>query len=412
MTDLGDAELQRPTLAALLVDLLDPLGPLTVGPLPPLLLSLTEAHGCVLADDSFARHDNPDLDRAAVEGYAVRAADLETAATDQPVRLLVVADVRAGSPRPLLDVRPGQTARVARGAPLAPGTNAVVADRHTDGGLDRVFAMASVAVGAGVEAAGSQLRSGELVLRAGTRLGPAHLGLLAAAGYERVAVRPRPRVVLVTVGDGFGPGRPDPIGPMLAAAVAEAGAWPFVVPPLPLDPVLLRQYLEDQLVRADMLVVAGLDGGVASRLLLDVIGRMGQIRGLDARVEPGGELAVGRCGEEQALVLVLPADHSSCHVLAEMVARPLVRAMLGATPLERPRIAAITDQDLLGPSLAADVRAVPVRLVHRDGRHHVDPVVASGLRGLADAMAYALVGPGGARAGEAVATLVLERRLS
>jgi molybdopterin molybdotransferase len=261
-----------------LADILDRLHPLD-----PIELQLLDAQDCVLVEDVTVPVALPPFDNSSMDGYAVRAADTARAAGDRPAIFAVVGDVAAGAGR-LPEVGPRQAARIMTGAPLPPGTDAVVPVEWTDGGEGRGPATAMrpatahpgggrgevrvhrpVDTGQFVRARGDDVQPGEIALTAGTVLGPPQIALLAAIGRATVRVRPRPRVVVISTGSELVPPG-EPLGPgrihdsnsfMLTAAARDAGAIAYRVGGVTDDPGTLRATLEDQLIRADLVVTSG-----------------------------------------------------------------------------------------------------------------------------------------------------------
>jgi molybdopterin molybdotransferase len=255
----------------------------TVRPLEPIELQLLDAQGCVLVEDVTVPVSLPPFDNSSMDGYAVRVADVAGASEEFPAVLEVVGDVAAGQSG-LLHVGPGQTARIMTGAPLPPGAEAVVPVEWTDGGLGegpvtgmraralapegaeghvRVYRPAEAR--AHVRAAGSDVKAGDRALAAGTVLGPPQIALLAAIGRATVRVRPRPRVVVLSTGSELvQPGEQLATGQIydsnsfaLTAAARDAGAIAYRVGAVADDAETLRSTIEDQLVRADLMVTTG-----------------------------------------------------------------------------------------------------------------------------------------------------------
>src|SRR4051794_26161758 len=164
-----------------------------VRPLPPQRLPLDQAHGCVLAEEVTALLAVPPFDNSAMDGFAVRAADVAGADDAAPVRLRVVGDVPAGSAaRP--PVEPGTAVRVMTGAPVPPGADAVVPVEHTDQAAGPGQALPAVvevrrpaAPGAHLRAAGEDVSPGAVVLRAGTPLRARDLSTAASVGHGALA---------------------------------------------------------------------------------------------------------------------------------------------------------------------------------------------------------------------------------
>ena len=227
--------------------------------LSPLELQLLDAQGCTLEMDVATTWALPPFDNSSMDGYAVRAEDAASASESDPVVLPVVGDIAAGSSSAVALV-PGQTARIMTGAPVPSGADAVVPVEWTDGGVANVRITRAPKPGAYIRRRGEDAPEGTVVLTKGTRLGPAQLGLLGAVGRDRVLVRPRPRVVVLSTGDelvepgtSLAPGRiPDSNSFMLAAAARESGAMAYRVGFVSDDPRVLMDTLEDQLIRADL----------------------------------------------------------------------------------------------------------------------------------------------------------------
>ena len=173
-----------------------------LGPLPPRSVSLEEADRLVLARPVVAPFDLPRFGNAAMDGYAVRAADTAPGGA----RLRVVGRSLAGEPC-RVRVGPGEAVAIATGAPLPEGADAVVPVEEVAGGEgpDRIEVPAPVPAGRNVRAAGEDLRAGDTVLEAGSVLGPGQLAAAAALGLAQVVVHPRPRVAIVPTGQEVAP---------------------------------------------------------------------------------------------------------------------------------------------------------------------------------------------------------------
>ncbi len=243
----------------------------TVRRLPSIGLNLLDAQGCVLAQDVTSEVALPGFTNSAMDGYAVHAADVAAASEKNPVRLPVVHDIAAGNTQ-ALSLAPGQSMRIMTGAPMPHGADAVIPVERTDGGVAKVTVMASVPVGHSVRQAGDDVEAGDLVMRAGTRLGPRQIALLAAVGAGQVQVTPKPRVVVISTGDeliepgtrpGFGQ-VVDSNGLMLTAAVRALDCIPFRVGCVRDDAQTFLSTIESQLLRADAVITTG--GGQYGRV--------------------------------------------------------------------------------------------------------------------------------------------------
>ena len=318
-----------------------------IGALSPLELTLLDAHGCVLAEDVAATHPLPPFDNSAMDGYAVRAADIAGATESTPVTLPVVGDIAAGSVTPY-SVQPGLCVRIMTGAPLPPGADAVVPQEWTDEGLAQVSIRAAAGVGAHIRRAGEDVAPGTTVLTAGAHLGATQIGLLAAVGRDRVLARPRPRVVilstgseLVDPGQPLTPGKiPDANSALLTAAADEAGAIAFRVGIVPDDPRQLLDTLEDQLIRADLVLTSGGVSVGAYDVVKDALGRLGTVAFDKVAMQPGMPQGFGRIGPDETPFFGLPGNPVSAYVSFEVFVRPVLRRMLGVEPISRPIVRA------------------------------------------------------------------------
>ncbi|HEY5834237.1 gephyrin-like molybdotransferase Glp [Streptomyces sp.] len=353
------------------------LGQLT--PLDPIELQLLDAQGCVLVEDVTVPVALPPFANSSMDGYAVRVADVTAATREHPAVLDVIGDVAAGSGA-LPTVGPGQAARIMTGAPLPPGAEAVVPVEWTDGGTGQgpVTGMApSSADPAGasgevrvhrpaearqfVRARGSDVAAGELALAAGTVLGPPQIGLLAAIGRGTVTVRPRPRAVVLSTGSELvQPG--DPLGPgsihdansfALTAAARAAGAIAYRVGAVADEVETLRATIEDQLVRADIIVTSGGVSVGAYDVVKEALSTLGDSFGQDAEgtaghvefrrlaMQPGKPQGFGRIGPDRIPLLALPGNPVSAYVSFELFVRPAIRTLMGAGAVHREVVRAV-----------------------------------------------------------------------
>ncbi|MEZ6196520.1 MAG: molybdopterin molybdotransferase MoeA [Planctomycetota bacterium] len=383
-------------------------------------VALDEALGRVLAEDVAADMDQPPFDRASMDGFAVRAADLAAGAAE----LAVVGTVAAGEVADF-EVGPGACARIMTGAPMPAGADAVVmVERSRDLGGDRVALEDETRAGANVAPRGQDVREGEVVLRRGTPLRPVEIGVLASVGRDRVRVFPRPRVAVVATGDELvppGAGRPGPgqiresNAHMLAAQVAALG-----------EGIRAERLGIARDTRED--VDAFLDRGLAADVLIlsggvsmgdyDFVHVALKERGLAVKLErvaikPGKPLLFGSLDVEGRRVFVfgLPGNPVSSFVTFELFVRPFLRGLTGraATPLEiRVRVAA----DCAGRAMPR-TQHLPAVLESTDeglGVRALEWHGSGDLRGLADANAFVVVPTGEAppAAGEMATVLVIE----
>ncbi|MCT2593092.1 molybdopterin molybdotransferase MoeA [Streptomyces sp. N2-109] len=356
----------------------------SVRPLEPIELQLLDAQGCVLVDEITVPTSLPPFDNSSMDGYAVRVADVEGSTEAYPAALTVLGDVAAGGGRDAeLTVGPGQAARIMTGAPLPPGAEAVVPVEWTDGGAGggpaesmapraadpgaaagQVLVHRPVTAGQYVRERGSDVRSGSVALPGGTLLGPPQIGLLAALGYASVRVRPRPRVVVISTGSELvQPGGAlehgqihDSNSFVLTAAARAAGAIAYRVGAVADDPDTLRATVEDQLIRADIVVTSGgVSVGaydVVKEALSGVDGADGSVDFRRLAMQPGKPQGFGLVGSERTPLLALPGNPVSSYVSFELFVRPAIRALMGREPVHRTPVPALLTGEGVGSSPA------------------------------------------------------------
>ena len=354
-----------------------------VVPLSPLDVNLLDARGCVLAEDVTAPWPLPPFDNSAMDGYAVRSDDVRAASDGKPVTLRVIDDVPAGY-RASVEVREGTAIRIMTGAPMPEGADAVVPIEQTDGGMPEVRIMRDANPGSHVRRRGEDVSLGDVVATSGTVLGPREIALLAAVGRGRVAVHPQPRVVVLSTGNELvEPGTPlqpglitDSNGVTIAAAVQEAGAIAYRVGPVPDDASLLLSTLEDQLVRADLIVTTGGVSAGAYDTVKAVLSRLGTVEFTKVAMQPGMPQGHGTLGPEATPIFTLPGNPVSAYVSFEVFVRPVLRRMLGHASIYRPVVRAVLAEPLYSsPGKRQFARG---RLSVEDGRYVVRPAGGQG----------------------------------
>jgi len=393
-----------------------------IEPIAPLDLQLLDAHGCMLSEAVVSEVDLPPFDNSSMDGYAVRVADVAAASEATPVKLPVVGDIAAGS-QAAYTVQPGLTVRIMTGAPVPTGADAVVPVEWTDGGLAGVAISKAAAAGANIRRRGEDVRVGDLVLDVGTRLGPGQLGLLAAVGRDRVKVRPRPRVVILSTGSELvEPGQPTSSGQIhesnsyiLTTAAREAGAIAFRVGIVKDDPRELLNTIEDQLIRADLVMTSGGVSVGAYDVVKEVLSRLGTVTFEQIAMQPGKPQGFGTVGPDSTPIITLPGNPVSAFVSFEVFVRPMIRRMLGVETLERPVVRAKCVGALASP--AGRRQYARGWLDVEDGKYVVTPIGGQGSHLVGD-LAHSnslIVVPEDVTQvpdGAAVDVMVLERRNS
>jgi len=302
---------------------------------------LAEALGRVLAAPVVSRRTLPPFANSAMDGYAVRAADIAGAATEHPVRLPVHGESRAGS-IPSRRLERGTAMRIMTGAPLPDGADTVVRHEDTDNGRETVAIAVAARHGTSVRHAGEDMRAGDEVLRAGRRLRAADLAACAALGEVWLEVGRRPRVAVLSTGDELvdpdrepGPGQiVDSNAVAVAAAVREAGGEAVRLGIARDNVVDLRRHLEEG-SRCDLVVSsAGVSVGDHDHVR-DVVEEMGSLDLWRVAMRPGRPLAVGSV--RGVPFIGLPGNPVSSQVTFELFARPAILALQGASRPHRPR---------------------------------------------------------------------------
>ena len=334
------------------------------GPTDAEIAWLSEARGRVAAEPVTSPIALPPWDNSAMDGYAIRSADVAAAAGEAPTRLEVIGEVRAGQ-APDVTVQRGSAVRIATGAPVPPGADAVVpveqttplaADdlpagprgRDATGPLPAaVLVHAAISAGGSIRRAGSDLAAGTRILDAGTVLTPAAIGLAAGVGLNQLNVHRRPIVGILATGDevrspgsDLGPaGIPDANGPALIAMIEAAGGDPRVLG-------IAKDRLDDVKARicaglvegADALIVSGGVSVGPYDVVRSAFEAYGSVDLWRVAVQPGKPFAFGTgrapgtAGDDErapALLFGLPGNPVSTFVTFELFVRPAIRRLAG-----------------------------------------------------------------------------------
>ncbi|MDT5095992.1 MAG: molybdopterin molybdotransferase [Mycobacterium sp.] len=312
----------------------------------PVRVAIAEAQGLMCAEEVVTERPLPGFDQAAIDGYAVRSVDVagvgegvENGDGDVDgveVRLPVVGDIEAGTRTPSR-LQPRQAARVQTGAPMPTLADAVLPLKWTDGGESKIRVLRSVSSGSYVRHTGDDVQSGDVAVRAGAIIGAAQVGLLAAVGRERVLVHPRPRLSVMSVGSELvdisrdpGTGQVYDVNSYaLAAAGRDAGAEVTRVGIVSSDPKELREVVEGQLNRAEVVIIAGAVGGTAAETVRSALSSLGEMDISRVAMHPGSVQGFGQLGAEGVPTFLLPTNPVSALVVFEVMVRPLIRLSLG-----------------------------------------------------------------------------------
>ena len=349
------------------------------------VVTLWEAVGRILGEHVVATVSLPPWDNSAMDGYAVRAADVGAATPQRPVRLVVVGTIAAGH-RAERALATGEAMRIMTGAPVPEGADTVIRIEDTDGGESAVLvrdARDAHAPTRNVRPRAEDLRAGEVALAAGTHLAAAHAGVLAACGRGEVAVRRRPRVAIVATGDELADldrwddvvaGRriPSTNSWTLHALVRQAGGEPVPLGIAPDDPERLRATIERARGCDLLLTTGGVSVGAFDHVRPVLAGMGAELRFWRARMRPGAPLGFGlvpdaaRPGVRMPW-LGLPGNPVSAMVTFELFARPAIRRLAGHARLFRRSVAVVVEDEV---RLAAPLTHFLRATVHEreDGR--------------------------------------------
>ncbi len=314
-------------------------------------VTVTEARGRVLAEPVTSTRDLPPADNSAMDGYAVRRADLGQAGASVALRVAFEVPAGAAVDRAL---GPGEAARILTGAPLPPGADAVVRQEDTERDGDTVRILVSPSPREHVRDAGEDVDVGDRVLEPGVVLGPAELGLLASLGRSVVAVHQRPRVAILSGGDEL----VEPDGDVAGGRIVSSNSWSLAahcreLGAQPLYLGIARDTPEDVEAHlaagrnADVLVSsAGVSVGDHDHVrgALDKLGCELYFWGV--KMKPGYPLAFGRFPGRGPLVFGLPGNPVSALVTFEQFVRPALRKMMGHRSWFRPLVEARVLEDL------------------------------------------------------------------
>lgn len=387
-------------------------------------LNTAASLGRVVAQPVVARVSLPPWANSAMDGYALRSADTGAARADAPIELRVIGDIRAGG-APDVTVGPGTAARIATGARLPEGADAVVPVELTTPldasgnpgprGRDATgpvpvacLVHAVVPIGGSVRAAGSDLRAGATLLAAGSAMTAAAIALVAGAGVDEIAVHRRPRVGVLATGDEvrrpgepLGPaGIPDANGPGLRAQVTAAGADAVDLGIATDDlPDVLKRLRGGIEIGVDALIVSGGVSVGPYDVVKTAMETIGEVDLWRVAVQPGKPFAFGTAprpdGGAPILVFGLPGNPVSSAVTFELFVRPAIRRLAGRHDLVRPVDRAVlkeavtkghgrraflrveAERDGEGGPIRDERGRVPVALAGGQGSHVISALAAA-----------------------------------
>jgi molybdopterin biosynthesis enzyme len=257
-----------------------------------------------------------------------------------------------------------------------------------------------------------------LVLRAGTCIRSTQIGLAASIGLDHLPTRPHPRVVVLSAGpDLVEPGQPlnnssdeyETNSWLLTTAVREVGAVAYRVHSIPDDEEQLQKVIEDQLVRADLIIISGERRDDSFDLITRTLTGVGDITTVDLAIEASGRHNFGTIGPDSTPVVTLPGDPISAYISFELFVRPMIRTMLGAATIHRPSVKAILEKPV---ESTLGMRSY-IRAILADDGKSVTPLADQDEQStLSDANAFIAISENDTslKTGDQVTVVVLERR--
>ncbi len=257
-----------------------------------------------------------------------------------------------------------------------------------------------------------------LVLKSGTRIRSTQIGLAASIGRDHLPTRPHPRVVVLSAGpDLVEPGQPlknandeyETNSWLLTTAVREVGAVAYRVHSIPNDEAQLQKVIEDQLVRADLIIISGERHDDSFDLITRTLSGLGEITTVDMAIEASGRHNFGVIGPDKTPVVTLPGDPIASYISFELFVRPMIRTMLGASTIHRPSVKAALEKPI---ESAAGMRSYIRAILAEDGKS-VTPLADQDEQStLSDANAFIAVSESETtlKTGDQVTVVVLERR--
>ncbi len=343
-------------------------------------LSLDDVLDRVLAGDVVSKIDVPPFDRAAYDGYAVRASDTFGAGEGAPVELTLVGHLRAGT-WPKKRLRKGECIEISTGAPTPKGSDAVAMSEHAVAEGKKVGVYRAVAPSENVAERGSDIRKGQRVAQAGELLTHVRLGVLAAVGAERVRVFPRPKVAvissgaeLVRSGGRLNPGKIyDVDGPALSGAVSSCGAEPVYLGIAPDRASEIRRFVRKGLRECDVVLISGGSSAGAGDIIPQVVDGMGKpgviVHGL--ALKPGKPTFIAVLDGKP--VFGLPGYPVSALMVFDQLVADYLRDISGAPKPHASTVRARLTARVL--SARGRRELVPVRLVDKAGRWLAEPIL-------------------------------------
>ncbi len=303
---------------------------------PEVQLPLDRAVGLVTTQDIVSAVDLPRFDNSAMDGYAVVASEVAEASAERPLSIKVNGDIPAGDTEQHVHVA-GRAWRIMTGAPMPEGADAIVPVEDTDDRPRETLIFKAPKENAHIRRAGGDVRAGDVIVTAGTTIGPSEVAAIASAGVAHVFVTAPVRVVVFSTGDELR-NLDEPImsgqivdsnGPMLAAAVREAGFYAVHIGHLPDDEKTIERELRHHLSHADAIITSGGVSKGAYDAVKAVLKGKGSMEFPEVAMQPGKPQGFGVMGKRRVPVFTLPGNPVSALVSFEVFVRPALAQRAG-----------------------------------------------------------------------------------
>jgi molybdopterin molybdotransferase len=314
-------------------------------------INILEARGRIIGENIFAPRNIPSADNSAMDGYAVRHNDTKGATKNKPLKLKIIEDIPAGK-FPLKKIKAGEAARIMTGAVIPEGADAVIRQEDTKKDGKIVIIHTSAQKKENIRFAGEDVKRGELVVKKGSALGPAHIGMLAALGKASVRVYQKPRVAIISTGDELVDIKTDPApgkiinsnSYSLAAQVLECGAIPVMLGIVKDKKSDLQKKFKTAL-HADLIISTGGVSVGDFDFVKNVMGEIGNAMHFwQVAMRPGKPLAFGAI--EGVPLFGLPGNPVSAMVSFEQFVRPSLLKMQGHKNIFRQTITVLCAEEI------------------------------------------------------------------
>ncbi len=342
-------------------------------------VTIDQALGRIVAEDVVSDVDVPGFDRAAVDGYALRAEDTFWVDEDRPAELRIIGRAAAGHPFSGV-VEEGEAVEVATGAPIPKGANAVVMEEHTVRKGDSLLVFRAVSPGEHIHGAGSDIRRGETVIYSDTVLSAREIGVLAAVGRTKVKVYSLPKVGVFSTGDELiQPGEPLDFGKIydvnsftVYSSIIEDGGIPERLGILPDDYDAIKRALEDALDRFDMVILSGSTSVGAGDVMYRILEELGPpgvlVHGI--AIHPGKPTVIAE--SRGKLIIGLPGYPTSAMTIYQSLISPLIRRWSGRSTEGGGTVKAVAAERIFGEKGRKDL--LPVHVVREGDLYLTFPV--------------------------------------